>query len=51
MLRRCVFVVSFVTLSLSADARELYAMPMLLPLSLANLVVTAVAMWLMEGAQ
>jgi 4-amino-4-deoxy-L-arabinose transferase-like glycosyltransferase len=29
-----VFVVAFVTLSLSADARELYAMPMLLPLSL-----------------
>ncbi len=29
-----VFLVSFVTLSLSADARELYAMPMLLPLSL-----------------
>ena len=28
------FVVTFVTLSLSADARELYAMPMLLPLSL-----------------
>ncbi len=29
-----VFLVTFVTLSVSADARELYAMPMLLPLSL-----------------
>ncbi|MBC7779449.1 MAG: glycosyltransferase family 39 protein [Proteobacteria bacterium] len=29
-----VFVVTFATLSISADARELYAMPMLLPLSL-----------------
>jgi 4-amino-4-deoxy-L-arabinose transferase-like glycosyltransferase len=29
-----VFLVAFVTLSVSADARELYAMPMLLPLSL-----------------
>jgi 4-amino-4-deoxy-L-arabinose transferase-like glycosyltransferase len=29
-----VFLVSFVTLSISADARELYAMPLLLPLSL-----------------
>ena len=28
-----------------------FAWKMLLPLSLANLVVTAVAMWLMEGAQ
>lgn len=29
-----VFLVTFITLSISADARELYAMPMLLPLSL-----------------